>query len=129
MTTRFYGAQRMGEGVNWLIATHVPGEVSEDVQFDSSKFVQGKSFLNDADGDYDLTGGWFDCGDYVLFGQTFYYSAYMLLLGYTAFPEGYPDFYSEDYHGYIESDDYTWEGKQGKPDGIPDILNEVKYAT
>ena len=129
MTTRFYGAQRMGEGVNWLIATHVPGEVSEDVQFDRSKFVQGKSFLNDADGDYDLTGGWFDCGDYVLFGQTFYYSAYMLLLGYTAFPEGYPDFYSEDYHGYIDSDDYTWEGKQGKPDGIPDILNEVKYAT
>ena len=129
MTTRFYGAQRMGDGVNWLIATHVPGEVSEDVQFDSSKFVQGKSFLNDADGDYDLTGGWFDCGDYVLFGQTFYYSAYMLLLGYTAFPEGYPDFYSENYHGYIDSDDYTWEGKQGKPDGIPDVLNEVKYAT
>lgn len=129
MTTRFYGAQRMGEGVNWLVATHEPKDVSEDVQFDSSKFVKGKSFLKDADGDYDLTGGWFDCGDYVLFGQTFYYSVYMLLLGYTAFPEGYPDFYSEDYHGYIDSDDYTWEGKQGKPDGIPDVLNEVKYAT
>ena len=129
MTTRFYGAQRMGEGVNWLVATHEANDVSNAIQFDRSKFVKGKSYLKDADGDYDLTGGWFDCGDFVLFGQTFFYSSYMLLLGYTAFPEGYPDFYSEDYHGYIESDDYTWEGGQGEPDGIPDILNEVKYAT
>ena len=129
MTTRFYGAQRMGEGVNWLVATHEANDVSNQIQFDRSKFVKGKSFLKDADGDYDLTGGWVDCGDFVLFGQTFFYSAYMLVLGYNAFPEGYPDFYSEDYHGYIDSDDYTWEGKQGVPDGIPDILNEVKYAT
>ncbi|MBR4714102.1 MAG: glycoside hydrolase family 9 protein [Paludibacteraceae bacterium] len=129
MTTRFYGAQRMGEGVNWLVATHEANDVSNEIQFDRSKFVKGKSFLKDADGDYDLTGGWVDCGDFVLFGQTFFYSAYMLVLGYNAFPEGYPDFYSEDYHGYIDADDYTWEGKQGVPDGIPDILNEVKYAT
>ncbi len=129
MTTRFYGAQRMGEGVNWLVATHEANNVSNQIQFDRSKFVKGKSYLKDADGDYDLTGGWFDCGDFVLFGQTFFYSSYMLLLGYSAFPEGYPDFYSEDYHGYIDSDDYTWEGGKGEPDGIPDILNEVKYAT
>lgn len=129
MTTRFYGAQRMGEGVNWLVATHEADNVSNQIGFDRSKFVKGKSFLKDKDGDYDLTGGWFDCGDFVLFGQTFFYSAYMLLLGYTAFPEGYPDYYSEDYHGYINADDYTWEGKKGEPDGIPDILNEVKYAT
>lgn len=129
MTTRFYGAQRMGEGVNWLVATHEANDVSNQIQFDRSKFVKGKSYLKDADGDYDLTGGWFDCGDFVLFGQTFFYSSYMLLLGYTAFPEGYPDFYSEDYHGYIDSDDYTWEGGKGEPDGIPDILNEAKYAT
>jgi len=119
----------MGEGVNWLVATHEANNVSNQIQFDRSKFVKGKSFLKDADGDYDLKGGWVDCGDFVLFGQTFFYSAYMLVLGYNAFPEGYPDFYSEDYHGYIDSDDYTWEGKQGVPDGIPDILNEVKYAT
>lgn len=129
MTTRFYGAQRMGEGVNWLVATHEANDVSNEIQFDRSKFVKGKSYLKDADGDYDLTGGWFDCGDFVLFGQTFFYSAYMLLLGYSEFPAGYPDFYSEDYHGYIDADDYTWEGKKGVPDGIPDILNEVKYAT
>ncbi|MBR4839163.1 MAG: glycoside hydrolase family 9 protein [Paludibacteraceae bacterium] len=129
MTTRFYGAQRMGEGVNWLVETHEANNVSANINFDRSKFVQGKSFLKDYDGDYDLRGGWADCGDFVLFGQTFFYSAYMLVLGYNAFPEGYPDFYSEDYHGYVNSDDYTWEGKQGVPDGIPDILNEVKYAT
>lgn len=129
MTTRFYGAQRMGEGVNWLVATHEANDVANNIGFDRSKFVKGKSFLKDADGDYDLKGGWFDCGDMVLFGQTFFYSAYMLLLGYSEFPNGYPDFYSEDYHGYINADDYTWEGGKGEPDGIPDILNEVKYAT
>ena len=129
MTTRFYGAQRMGNGVNWLVETHEANNVNNDIGFDRSKFVKGKSYLKDYDGDYDLTGGWFDCGDFVLFGQTFYYSAYMLLLGYSAFPEGYPDYYSFDYHGYIDSDDYTWEGRKGEPDGIPDILNEVKYAT
>lgn len=129
MTTRFYGAQRMGEGVNWLVATHEANNVSNSIGFDRSKFVKGKSFLKDADGDYDLKGGWFDCGDMVLFGQTFYYSVYMLLLGYSEFPNGYPDYYSTDYHGYIDSDDYTWEGGKGEPDGIPDILNEAKYAT
>lgn len=129
MTTRFYGAQRMGEGVNWLVATHEAKDVVNNIGFDRSKFVKGKSFLKDADGDYDLKGGWFDCGDMVLFGQTFYYSVYMLLLGYAEFPNGYPDYYSTDYHGYINSDDYTWEGGKGEPDGIPDILNEVKYAT
>lgn len=129
MTARFYGAQRMGNGVNWLVATHEPNGVQNGQGFDQSKFVKGKSYLKDADGSYDLTGGWFDCGDFVLFGQTFYYSAYMLILGYSEFPEGYDDYYSFDYNGYVNSDDYTWEGKKGAPNGIPDILDEVKYAT
>ncbi len=129
MTTRFYGAQRMGDGVNWLVADHEPNGVQNGQGFDKSKFVKGKSYLKDADGSYDLTGGWFDCGDFVLFGQTFYYSAYMLILGYSEFPEGYDDYYSFDYTGYVNSGDYTWEGKKGVPNGIPDILDEVKYAT
>lgn len=129
MTARFYGAQRMGDGVNWLVATHEPTQLANGMGFSSSSFVKGKSYLKDADGNYDLTGGWFDCGDFVLFGQTFFYSAYMLLLGYSEFPEGYDDYYSFDYHGYIEADDYTWEGKKGVPNGIPDILDEAKYAT
>ena len=129
MTARFYGAQRMGEGVNWLVATHEPNGVANGTFFSESKFVKGKSYLKDADGSYNLTGGWFDCGDFVLFGQTFFYSAYMLALGYSEFPGGYDDYYSFDYHGYISADDYTWEGKKGAPNGIPDILDEVKYAT
>lgn len=127
MTTRFYGAQRSGVGPNWLLASHNPTSVN--VSWDKSKFVQGQSFVKDADGNYDLSGGWFDCGDHVKFGQTEFYSAYMLLLGYSEFPEGYDDYYSFDYSGYISADDYTWEGKKGKPNGIPDILDEVKYAT
>ncbi len=129
MTTRFYGAQRSGEGPNWLLATHEPTNVPSALSGNLSKFQKGKSFLKDADGSYDLTGGWFDCGDHVKFGQTEFYSAYMLLLGYSEFPEGYDDYYSFDYKGYISSDDYTWEGKKGIPNGIPDILDEVKYAT
>lgn len=129
MTARFYGAQRMGDGVNWLVADHEPNQVQNGMGFNASKFVKGKSYLKDADGSYDLTGGWFDCGDFVLFGQTFFYSAYMLILGYSEFPEGYDDFYSFDYNGYVSSGDYTWEGKKGVPNGIPDILDEVKYAT
>ena len=129
MTTRFYGAQRSGEGPNWLLATHEPTNVPSALQGNIVNFVKGKSFVKDADGDYDLTGGWFDCGDHVKFGQTEFYSAYMLLLGYSEFPAGYDDYYSFDYHGYISAGDYTWEGKKGAPNGIPDVLDEVKYAT
>lgn len=129
MTGRFYGAQRSGVGPNWLIADYEPTQVAESCKGNLGAFVKGQSFIKDSDGDYDLTGGWYDCGDFATFGQTFFYSAYMLVLGYSEFPEGYDDLYSFDYHGYINASDYTWEGKKGVPDGIPDILNEVKYAT
>lgn len=117
MTGRFYGAQRSGDSHNWLIAKHKVGS------------YDGTSFVKDADGSYDLTGGWFDCGDHVKFGQTEFYSAYMLALGYSEFPSGYNDYYSQDYNGYVSADDYTWEGRKGKPNGIPDILDELKHAT
>ncbi|MDR1729658.1 MAG: glycoside hydrolase family 9 protein [Prevotellaceae bacterium] len=129
MTTRFYGAQRSGHGPNWLLAEHEPTNVPNALQQYAKNFVKGKSFIKDADGSYDLTGGWFDCGDHVKFGQTLFYSAYMLILGYSEFTAGYDDHYSFNYEGYIGAGDYTWEGKKGKPNGIPDILDEVKYAT
>jgi hypothetical protein len=116
MTTRFYGAQRSGNGPNWLIAEHEPTQTATGLSTNLTSFVKGKSFLKDADTDgYDLTGGWFDCGDFVKFGQTEFYSAYMLLLGYSEFPAGYGDKYSADYQGYIGSGDYTWEGNKGYP--------------
>ena len=131
MTTRFYGAQRSGYGPNWLLATYEPTNVDPDMLEYASYAKKGLSFIKDADPSdgYDLTGGWWDCADFVKFGQTEYYSAYMLLLGYSEFPQGYRDYYSSDYNGYIGSDDFTFEGGAGVPNGIPDILDEVKYAT
>lgn len=113
MTTRMYGGNRSGYGPNWLVMNH----------------DRGYDFVKDADGSYDLTGGWHDCGDHVKFGQTQFYAGYVLLLGYLSFPEGYDDYYSPDYSGYSSSGDFSWEGGQGTPNGIPDILDEVKYAT
>jgi len=129
MTGRFYGAQRSGAGHNWIIAEHEPTKTTSTTGANLKAFVKGQDFVKDADGSYDLTGGWVDCGDNVKFGQTEFYSAYMLALGYSEFPTGYDDFYSQNYEGYIGASDYTWEGKKGKPNGIPDILDELKYAT
>lgn len=116
MTLRFYGGQRISlknhSAPNWLIMDH----------------GAGYDFDKDADGNTDLTGGWFDCGDHVLFGQTFFYSAYVVLKGYDAFPEGYDDYYSYNYSGYQAAGDFSWEGKKGQPNGIPDVLDEVKAA-
>lgn len=112
MTTRFYGAQRSGAGPNWLLMDH----------------QYPKSFMKDSDGSRDLSGGWFDCGDNALFGQTFFYSAYMLAKAYDLFPTGFPD----QYHGSNYSDYKAagkWDMDGGKPDGIPDLLQELKYAT
>lgn len=112
MATRYYGGQRSGKGVNWLLKDH----------------TYKTSFVKDADGSRDLTGGWFDCGDHVLFGQTFFYSAYMLAKAYDAFPQGFED----NYHG-VDYSDYeasgNWDKAGGSSDGIPDLLQELKYAT
>jgi len=117
MTARFYGAQRSslktGKTTNWLLQNH--GEATD--------------FNNDNDNGYDLTGGWFDCGDHPMFGQTQFYSAYILLKSYDVWPAGFGDYYSQDYAGYYKTQNYNWEGGSHDPDGIPDILNEVKYAT
>jgi len=111
MVTRFYGAQRSGIGPNWLLMDH----------------TYKTSFTKDADGTYNLEGGWFDCGDHVLFGQTFFYSAYVLAKSYEAFPKGFYDLYNGDYSDYAESKDWSIIG--GKPNRIPDLLEELKYAT
>jgi len=121
MTTRMYGGQRSGEN-NWLVADHLPEGVDPA--------LRGLCFIHDQDTDgYDLSGGWHDCGDHVKFGQTQFYAGYMLLKGYAEFPQGYDDYYSIDYKGYKASGDWSWEGGKGAPNGIPDILDEVKHGT
>jgi endoglucanase len=115
MTTRFYGAQRCGIGPNWLLMDH---------EFKTS-------FTHDADAssnDYNLEGGWFDCGDHVTFGQTFFYSAYILAKAYSMFPGGFHDLYhGKAYEDYAENG--NWDMSGGTPDGVPDLLEELKYAT
>ena len=64
----------------------------------------------------DLSGGWHDCGDYIKFHHTGPYAAIMYLIGYDYFPEVYPDNYSQS-------------NSAGSPNGIPDILDEVKIET
>ncbi len=136
MTLRFYGGQRIsasdGTGPNWLIIDHAVSSSDQSTLsskgFSSSVYQKGRDFYKDADGSTDLSGGWFDCGDHVLFGQTFFYSAYTVLKGYDAFPAGYDDFYSYDYSGYRAAQDFTWESAKGAPNGIPDVLDEVRSA-
>lgn len=113
MATRFYGGQRSGGGPNWLIMDH----------------GTGTDFASDADGDHSLAGGWHDCGDHVKYGQTQYYSGYLLLKAYSEFPRGFDDHYGPAYEGYRKSGDFTWEGGKGDPNGIPDLLDEARYAT
>jgi endoglucanase len=114
MVTRFYGAQRSGKGPNWLIMQH--------------DTVAYRTSFTDIDNGKDLSGGWFDCGDHVTFGQTFFYSAYMLAKAYDMFPTGFHDLYNGwDYSDYVASG--NWDMAGGTPDGIPDLLQELKYAT
>lgn len=127
MTTRFYGAQRATDTDkaepqhNWVIQDYKPSGLPES--------KRGIAFAGDSDGSYDLSGGWFDCGDHVFFGQTGFFAAYMLLKGYEEFKAGHNDHYGENYTGYRTSGDYSWEGAQGIPNNIPDVLEEAKHAT
>ena len=136
MTTRMFGGQRSGSN-NWLIMDHMPklDTVGTNGWFVNAhggtiKLLQkGKDFTKDADGNHDLTGGWFDCGDHAMFGQTQFIAAYVLLKGYSEFQAGYDDYYTQDYKGYEKAGDFSWEGGKHDPDGIPDILNELKWET
>lgn len=116
MATRFYGGQRSGEGPNWLIMEH-------------TNPAYRTSYTNDVDGSRDISGGWFDCGDHILYGQTFFFSAYMLALVYESFPTGFHDLYRGNYSDYMSTTPGKWTINDGEPNGIPDLLEELKYAT
>lgn len=109
MTTRFFGAQRSGMGPNWMAdGTNYP-----------------TSFTKDSYQGMDISGGWFDCGDHVMFGQTQGFASYILALAYAEFTEGYYDLYTGDYTDYKASKDYSRKG--GKPNKIRDLLEELRY--
>ncbi|HEX2956227.1 MAG TPA: glycoside hydrolase family 9 protein [Chitinispirillaceae bacterium] len=62
-----------------------------------------------------LDGGWYDAGDYVKFGMNLGYTVYCLLKGFDYFPGGYSDEFGFDH--------------SNSPNKVPDILDEVKFAT
>jgi endoglucanase len=101
MLIRFYGYQRAG-----------------DKAFDTKNpFYKTSPYphIQDNHQGKDLSGGWYDAGDFVKFGLPFGYSVYTLLKGYDVFPKAYDDLDSWDY--------------RGAKDNIPDVLGEAKLAT
>lgn len=102
-TIRFYRYQRAG-----LKGKHCHNPFYEDIQ-------SGWPHQNDSYNGRDLSGGWYDAGDFVKYGLPFSSTVYILLKGYDVFPNSY-------------SDNDSWD-KFNVKDGIPDILNEVKFAT
>lgn len=109
MTTRFFGAQRSGQGPNWILdGTNNP-----------------TSFTKDSYNGKDVSGGWFDCGDHVMYGQSQGYSSYVLALAFAEFTTGFYDLYTGDYTDYKASKDYTRKG--GKPNDVRDLLEELRY--
>lgn len=109
ITTRFYGAQRSGEGPNWLSI--------------GSNYTT--SFLKDNVQGVDVSGGWFDCGDHAMFGQPQSYASYVLALAYAEFTEGFYDLYTGDYSDYKDANDFSRKG--GKPNKVRDLLEELRY--
>lgn len=102
-TVRFYRYQRAGQK-----GVHCHNPYYEDIN-------SNWPHQNDNHNGKDLSGGWYDAGDFVKFGLPFSSTVYILLKGYDVFPAGY-------------SDNDSWD-KFDVKDNIPDILNEVKFAT
>lgn len=109
MTTRYFGAVRSGNVPNWITQ-----ETNSPV-----------SFVKDSYKGNDVSGGWFDCGDHVMFGQTQFYAAYILAKGYATWKHGFTDDYRGDFSDYKASKDYSMSG--GSPNGVQDILEELRY--
>ena len=63
MGLKFFGGQRCGDTHNWML--HENNEVSK--KYCHMKDGQGK-VNGGGNGNYDLTGGWHDCGDHIKVG-------------------------------------------------------------
>jgi endoglucanase len=101
MAVRFYGAQRCGDGANYLLTADPHGNTCH---------MQDGHALGGAD----MTGGWHDAGDYIKFSLTTSWASYALLKVF----EVYPDAFDDQYGARHES----------TPNGVPDVLDQAKYA-
>jgi endoglucanase len=96
-SVRFYGAQRSGDGANWMLSG-------------------ATCHMNDGESiQRDLSGGWYDAGDHVKVTLSIAYASYVMLKAYDAFPEAFSDRDSQRY--------------EGTANGVPDVLDEARYAT
>lgn len=109
MGLKFFGGQRCGDTKNWMLVNNPIVNPKRCHMEDGQGPVNGG-----AEGDYDLKGGWHDCGDHIKVGTTMGYAAVSLLVAYDLWPQAFQDNYSETY---------------GKPNGIADVLDEAKIAT
>lgn len=109
MGLKFFGGQRCGDTHNWMLYENK--SLSKKVCH--TKDGQG-SVNGGANGSYDLTGGWHDCGDHIKVGTTMGYAAVSLLVAYDLWPQAFQDNYDMEY---------------GAKNGIPDVLDEAKVAT
>lgn len=109
MSLKFFGGQRCGDTHNWMLYDN------KSVSKKSCHTKDGQGSVNGgANGNYDLTGGWHDCGDHIKVGTTMGYAAVSLLVAYDLWPKAFQDNYDENY---------------GAKNGIPDVLDEAKIAT
>jgi endoglucanase len=99
---RFYGAERCGDNHNWTLVDNPAGH--------SCHMGDGQS----ANPTLDLTGGWHDAGDHVKVTLTIAYAAYIMLKAYEVYPTAFGDY-----------DDPAYSGK---PNGIPDVLDEARIG-
>jgi endoglucanase len=63
----------------------------------------------------DLSGGWYDAGDHLKVTLSIAYAAYVVAKGFDAYPAAF--------------DDLSDPGYAGAANGVPDVLDEVRYAT
>ncbi|MDX2055651.1 MAG: glycoside hydrolase family 9 protein [Polyangiaceae bacterium] len=111
LAVHFYGAQRAGTQPNWLLR-----QVNGGGQ--GCFTADGKPY------GVDLSGGWFDAGDHIKPTLTISYAALLLLKAYEAFPNAFDDLY-----GPTDAAPLVGASISGTPNGIPDVLDEVKAAT
>lgn len=119
MGLKFFGGQRCGDTHNWMLNDNP--NVSK--KYCHTKDGQGSVYckINEkgqpescGNGNYDLTGGWHDCGDHIKVGTTMGYAATSLLVAYDLWPEAFQD---------------NYDGEYGASNGIADVLDEAKIAT
>jgi endoglucanase len=110
LALRFYGAQRAGNQANWLVGK-LPGGGA------GCFLADGQSL------GIDLSGGWFDAGDHIKPTLTIAYASLLMLKAYEAFPGAFDDLY-----GPRDAAPPVGANVSGTPNGIPDVLDEVRIA-